>query len=161
MLPILQAGAEICRLNSRLLLQCIDGMDDAAAQKVLAPDTNHAAFLILHLVDARCFLLKMLEKEVEHPFGDAYDDAKGIDDIEHFPTVEELRAAWKQTGSWLRDAFANVTEERLATASPIKMPVADETCAGAVTFLAQHEAYHVGQLALLRKGLDLGPMSYS
>ncbi len=160
MLPILKASAETCHLNHRLLLACIDGMDDPAAQKVLAPDTNHAAFLVLHLVDARCFLLKMLVGEVEHPFGDAYDGAKSVDDIERFPTVEELRAAWGKTGSMLKQAFDNVTEEQLAAESPFAMPVADQTCAGAVAFLAQHESYHVGQLALLRKGLGLGPMSY-
>ena len=38
--------------------------------------------------------------------------------------------------------------------------LSDTTFAGAITFLAQHESYHVGQLALLRKGLGLGPMSY-
>ena len=160
MLAILKASSETCRLNHRLLLACLDGMDDTAAQKVLAPDTNHAAFLVLHLIDARCFLLKMLGEEVEHPFGDTYDNAKGIGDIERFPTVGELRAAWKQTGTWMKKAFENVTEEQLAAKPPLKMPVADETCAGAVTFLAQHESYHVGQLALLRKGLGLGPMSY-
>ncbi len=160
MLPILQPSAETCRLNHRLLLACIDGMDDDTAQRVLVPNTNHAAFLVLHLVDARCFLLKMLGEENEHPFGDAYKDAKSIDDIERFPTLDELRAAWKQTGRWMKNAFETVTEEQLAAEPPFAMPVADTTCAGAVTFLAQHESYHVGQLALLRKGLGLGPMSY-
>ncbi len=160
MLPILTPSAETCRLNHRLLLACLDGMDDAAAQTVLAPDTNHAAFLVLHLVDARCFLLKMLGQAVEHPFGDTYKGAKSIDDIESFPTLDDLRAAWKQTGSWMGEAFDQATEEQLAGAPPFAIPVADQTCAGAVTFLAQHEAYHVGQLAFLRKGLGLGPMSY-
>ena len=91
MLPILRSGADTCRLNDRRLHACLDGMDDAAAQKILAPDTNHAAFLVLHLVDARCFLLKMLGEEVEHPFGDEYEGAKSIDDIERVPTVDELR----------------------------------------------------------------------
>lgn len=161
MLPILKPSAETCHLNHRLLLACLDGMDDSAALKVLVPDTNHVAFLVLHLIDARCFLLKMLGQKVEHPFGKTYDSAKSIDDIETFPTLEELRAAWKQTGSWMRDAFEAATEERLASKPPLAIPVADQTCAGAVSFLAQHEAYHVGQLAYLRKGLGLGPMSYT
>lgn len=161
MLPTLQASAEIYRLNQRLLLNCLDGMDDAAAQRRLAPDTNHAAFLALHLVDARCFLLKMLGQEMEHPFGDEYEQAKGIDDIERFPTIEELRAAWKQVGGRLRSALESATEERLAAEPPFSFPVEDGTVAGGVIFLAQHETYHIGQLALLRKGLGLGPMSYA
>ena len=160
MLPTLQASADTCHLNHRLLLACLDGMDDVAAQKILVPNTNHAAFLVFHLIDARCFLLKMLGEEVENPLGKTYGQAKNIDDIERFPTVDELRAAWKQTGAQLRDGFENATEERLATKPPFPIPVADQTSAGAVTFLAQHESYHVGQLAQLRKGLGLGPMSY-
>ena len=160
MLPLLQASADTCRLNSRLLLACLDGMDDDAAQNVLVPGTNHVAFLALHLVDCRCLLLKMLGEPMKHPFGATYRDAKGIEDIEEFPTVDQLRTAWRETGRALRDALENMTEERLAAEPPYKFPVADKTFAGAVTFMSQHESYHVGQLAMLRKGLGLGPMSY-
>lgn len=160
MLSILQPSADTCHLNGRLLLACLDGMDDAAAQTVLAPATNHAAFLTLHLIDSRGFLLKMLGEKVERPFGDTYDDAKGIDDIEHFPTIDDLRKAWKLTGVDIQTALENMTDERLAAEPPYKFPVQDKTFAGALTFMAQHESYHVGQLAMLRKGLGLGSMSY-
>ena len=36
-----------------------------------------------------------------------------IDDVERFPTVDELRAAWKATGPRMRDVFENLTEEEM------------------------------------------------
>jgi uncharacterized damage-inducible protein DinB len=41
------------------------------------------------------------------------------------------------------------------------MPVADPSVLGALTFLLQHESYHVGQLAMLKKHLTGKPMKYS
>jgi hypothetical protein len=38
--------------------------------------------------------------------------------------------------------------------------VGDRTLLGALAFLAQHESYHVGQLALLRKYAGLPAMRY-
>ncbi len=72
----------------------------------------------------------MLGEKHEHPFGDEYKDAKGIDDIERFPTARELRAAWKQTTEPLQRALEGLTEERLAAAPPYKFPVAQGAGAG-------------------------------
>jgi uncharacterized damage-inducible protein DinB len=41
------------------------------------------------------------------------------------------------------------------------LPGADGTVLGALAFLAQHESYHVGQVALLRRQLGLPAMSYA
>lgn len=43
---------------------------------------------------------------------------------------------------------------------PFQFPIADATLFGGVAFLTQHDTYHIGQLALLRKHWGLGAMSY-
>ena len=40
------------------------------------------------------------------------------------------------------------------------LPGVDRTRLGALTFLVQHDSYHIGQLALLRKPAGLPAMSY-
>jgi hypothetical protein len=41
-----------------------------------------------------------------------------------------------------------------------RFPGVDRTRLGALTFLTQHDSYHIGQLALLRKHAGLAAMSY-
>jgi len=45
-------------------------------------------------------------------------------------------------------------------ASTTRFPVADPTRLGTLAFLAQHDTYHIGQLALLRRFVGLKAMSY-
>lgn len=159
--PLAHPSGEIYRLHRRLLLNCLDGMDDATATRPLAPATNHAAFLALHLIEVRHWLLgNLLGRETTNPFAELSGGAQGIDDIPRFPTVKELNAAWEEVSDHLEGALEELGEEQLEAPVEPSFPVADGSLAGALAFLAQHEAYHVGQLALLRKGLGLGAMSY-
>lgn len=56
---------------------------------------------------------------------------------------------------------AEISDAELLEPSGQKFPNADRTRLGAVAFLLQHEAYHIGQVALLRKAFGLGPMRYT
>ena len=49
--PRLAPLADLLNLNTRLLRNCLDGVDDAAARHRPAAGTNHLAFLTAHLVD--------------------------------------------------------------------------------------------------------------
>ena len=41
-----------------------------------------------------------------------------------------------------------------------RFPIADPTLRGALDFLLHHEAYHIGQMAFLRRCFGLPAMSY-
>ena len=50
----------------------------------------------------------------------------------------------------------------LAAPAPWQAPgVDDKTMLGLLAFLAQHDSYHVGQMAILRKAVGLQAMSYN
>jgi uncharacterized damage-inducible protein DinB len=159
MIPILSAAATVFRLNHRLVLSCLDGMDDEVSRRRLSDNTNHAAFLVAHLAGARHFLLGLLGVETADPFPELAE-ARSIEDVERFPSVEELREAWRELGERLEATWGELDEERLAADSPQPFPVEDGSLLGAIAFLAQHESYHVGQLAMLRKAHGLGAMTY-
>jgi uncharacterized damage-inducible protein DinB len=50
------------------------------------------------------------------------------------------------------DAFAALTDERLAATSPVSFAGA-QTLAELLAFFAFHEAYHLGQVGYIRKQL--------
>jgi uncharacterized damage-inducible protein DinB len=65
-----------------------------------------------------------------------------------------VASAWEAIGWHLDRAFAELTPEDLERATPQRLP------GSGIPFLLQHESYHLGQIALLRRMLGHPAMSY-
>ncbi len=61
----------------------------------------------------------------------------------------------------LSGRFVEISEGELREPCAQQFPIEDRTLLGGVAFLLQHEAFHLGQLAFLRKALGLNPMRYT
>jgi len=157
--PALQPLAAVLSLNRRLLLNSLDGMSDESA-RVRAGHGNSAAFIAVHLVDARLYLLRGIGGEMPHPFGDRLQAVNTIDDMTWYPSLEEIRAAWEEVSARLDARLAELSAVDLAQKSPANFPIADGTLLGMIAFLTQHDGYHIGQISLLRRLVDLPPMKY-
>ena len=149
------------RLNTRLYLNCLEGMDDETARRRIDGRTNSAAFIALHLVDARHLTARVLGMELENPFAAMLESVRGIDDLPRIPPLDEIRRAWVEVSDAVERRLAGLTQEELQAPSPQRFPVDDGTLAGGICFLTTHDSYHVGQMALLRKHLGLGAMGYT
>jgi uncharacterized damage-inducible protein DinB len=151
---------EIFKLNSRLFLNCLDGWKENQARWRPSPDANSAAFIALHLVDSRHYIARILGMTTENPFA-FLADAKTIDDMKTWPPLEEIASAWKTVTGNMRERFKTLTPADLAApADWQEVPVDDKTQLGLLVFMMQHESYHIGQLAILRKQAGLSAMSY-
>lgn len=153
--------AEGLELNRRLLLHCFDGVDEAAALQRIDQRTNHMAFVACHLVDARFYLARLLGAPVGQPFGGRLEEARSIDDIDTFPALSEILETWREIGATLGRILEQVPEHELDRESPIELPITDPSRRAACQFLLQHEAFHIGQLALLRKQLGFEAMRWA
>ena len=159
--PALAPVAEIFALNTDLLLNSIAGVSEAHAGERVLPGTNSLAFLVAHAIDARHFVAALLGHPAANPLGEQLKDARGIDDVRGLPPLLDLRQHWLDASWHLDAALEGASSEHLRARAEQKFPVGDPTVLGAVTFLAQHESYHVGQLALIRKGLGYPAMTYT
>jgi uncharacterized damage-inducible protein DinB len=151
---------EILKLNTRLFLNCLDGVDDATARERPSADTNSIGFITCHVLHARYYLAGFLGLEAVNPFQELFDAAHDVNDLE-VPPLGELRSAWGELSAQLVDRTPEVTEAELARDSGQEFPLDDGTVRGAVAFLVQHESFHIGQLALLRKYFGLEGMAYA
>jgi uncharacterized damage-inducible protein DinB len=152
--------AEILRLNTVLFRNCLDGLSDEQAAERPSGATNSAAFIAAHLASSRFFLLKTLGADESDPLASYLDGRKGIDEIAQMPPLREIDAAWTKGAHLLRDRLAALTARDLEAPSSMKFPLADGTMLGTLTFLVQHDSYHLGQLSLLRKYCGLPAMRY-
>jgi uncharacterized damage-inducible protein DinB len=159
--PRLAPLAAILDLNSDLLLNCLDGLSDAEARTRLPGGGNHLAFLAAHLADSRHFLADRLGRPLANPLTGYLTDARGIDDIAAWPALGELRDAWCSVSAHLRATLEGLSAEDLARPSRDRFPLTDGSQLGVITFLVQHDSYHVGQAAFLRRQLAKPAMSYA
>ncbi len=153
--------ADILKLNTRLLRNCLDGVPDEKAAVRPSPDTNSATFIAAHLTDARFYLLKMLGVSHPNPIAAFLAGAKSIDEIKELPSLDQVQEAWSDVAHALRDRLESITAVELDAPVDTRFPMPNATLLGVLTFLVQHDSYHIGQLAMLRKHAGLPAMSYA
>ena len=158
--PRLFPIAEIYRLNTRLFHNCLDGLPDAQARARPSGTTNSAAFVAAHVTDTRFSIAAWLGRPLENPLAQALEGASGIDDVGALPALEVIRLAWDEASGVIAARLDELTDAELSAPSPARFPTGGPTLLGALAFLAQHDSYHVGQLALLRKFAGLPAMRY-
>jgi len=151
----------VLRLNTRLLANCVEGLSDEQAARRPVPPANSAVFLVAHLVDSRHFLLTMLGGSSPNPVAPYLADARGIDDVRRLPPLPELLAAWASVSAALNDRLASVEPAALDAPSGQRFAIDDRSVLGGLAFLVQHDSYHIGQLAMLRRQHGLPAMRYT
>jgi uncharacterized damage-inducible protein DinB len=152
---------EILRLNTKLFRNCLDGISDEAAAIRPSASTNSAAFVAAHVTDSRFYLLKVLGAQQPNPLAEYLQDARGIDDVKRVPPLAEVQRAWTAASRALRDKLESMTAAELDARIESPFPMENPTPLSLVAFFVQHDCYHIGQLALLRKHAGLPAMKYN
>ncbi len=151
----------ILTLNARLFRNSLADVDDASAQNRPAPEANNMTFIAVHLLDARAWLVRYLGLQYRHPFEDELASVTSINDVERFPALESILAAWDEVSRYLSERLRSLTGEEIERESEQEFPIGDRSVLGAIAFLLQHESFHIGQLALIRRILGFSAMSYA
>jgi uncharacterized damage-inducible protein DinB len=151
----------ILELNTDLLLNCLDEISDDQARQRLAAGGNSLAFLAAHLTDTRHFLAARLGRPLANPLSRYLAEASGIEDILEWPSLAEQRAWWQEISRHLGAVVAARTAEELRRSDVHRFPMGDSSELGLVAFLVQHDSYHIGQMAFLRRQLGKPAMAYT
>jgi uncharacterized damage-inducible protein DinB len=159
--PSLAPLAAIFDLNTDLLINCLDGVSDDDARRRLEGGGNSLAFLAAHLTDTRHFIAGRLGRPLPNPLAPLLAEARTIEDIQVWPPLERIRDAWLSVSDHLASLLAALTADELARENVHRFPLADTTALGFLAFLAQHDSYHVGQAAFLRRQIGREPMAYT
>jgi hypothetical protein len=152
--------ASVLRLNSRLFDNCLNGVSDAHLLQRPNEHTNSIAFIACHLVDARHFFARYLHLEPANPLEPFLNDVHRIEDVRALPDPKQILLAWHAIAPVLESCVAGLTLAELKAPSAQRFPIDGATVFGGIGFLLQHESYHIGQLALLRKFFGYPAMKY-
>ena len=160
MIPSIAPLHAILALNTHLVRNAVDGVDDDKA-RARPLDGNSVAYLFAHVIGSRFLMARTAgAAPMDNPI-DAYITPRTpIDQVTSWPTMAELHAAWTTASASLEDALQTLSAEGAAQMTDYKLPVADRTVGGILAFFTQHDSYHLGQLSMLRKYLLGAAMSY-
>jgi uncharacterized damage-inducible protein DinB len=151
----------ILDLNTDLLLNVLDGLSESEAQQRLPGGGNSIAFLAAHLTDSRHFLASRLGQSLPNPLGRYLADAKSIDEIRSWATLDQVRAAWISISAHLQGVLESLGPEELDQPNAHRFPCADTTTLGLIAFLTQHDSYHIGQAGFVRRQLGKPAMAFT
>jgi len=151
----------LLELNTDLLLNCLDGLSDEEARRRLEGGGNSVAFLAAHLTDTRHFLANRLGHPRANPLSRYLAEASSIDDIVEWPTLAEQRDWWRAVSRHVGEVVAGRTAEELRRPKVHRFPLEDTTELGLIAFLMQHDSYHIGQMAFLRRQLGKPAIIYT
>jgi len=142
-------------LSTNLVLQCTADIqpDHWFAQPCDA--SNHLMWVAGHVLNTRSrVILGLLGGQPRGYSEELFARGGKLVERSKYPTPQEIRDAWTKVSADLATAFTNVTDQLLSQPAPkSNAPNFDGTVGGLIAFFALHEAYHVGQLAYLRKFL--------
>lgn len=151
----------IFNVNTRFFNNAINGISPEQWNEKTDEHLNPACWVAAHIVFARYLALVFLGKPVNNPYQELFADFRGYDSALSYPSVEQVKQEWDSLTALLEEAMNAVSVEELQMDSPIKSPTGDFTNLGTLAFMAQHESYHTGQLAMLKRHVTAMPMTYN
>jgi uncharacterized damage-inducible protein DinB len=138
-------------LHSRLYNNVFEGISDEESEIRPNEHVNHMKYLGGHLASLRYNLLKFGGEQVENPFGRMFTHNTPLDPDMDYPVLKDILELWNEASPKLRLILTNMGEDILNSPAYFKPPIADQSTEGLMAFLMHHEAYHIGQLSILRK----------
>ncbi len=148
--------ASLYQASDALFGRALAGITREQGLARLAGDANPLLWVAAHATATRYGLAQLIGLDCPRPWGTRFGRGSEVGDLAAIPGPEEIRAAWDALRAPLTARIAQLTDAELDAASPRNLPVEDKSILGAMAFLVFHEAYHVGQMALMRKALGLG-----
>lgn len=147
-------------LHTTLFNNVLSEITNENADKRLNTQVNHLKWLAGHVTNVRLGLLKMVGLPEDNSLEEFFAHGSKINDSINYPSLETIVAKWNEVTSKIENALSSVPEAILASDSPVNVPFGDKTTKGFLAFLMHHEAYHIGQMGILRKYLGNEAMKY-
>jgi uncharacterized damage-inducible protein DinB len=146
----LTTAASIYQQNEKMLARSFEGLSPEEWQSRPNSTSNSMLWIAGHVVWARSMALKFLGITWSRPWLPLFARGAKPAAPAEYPSPQEIVLAWNDAKKCLTTALDEATDEVLSSAAPEKSPSFDGKIGGMVSFLAFHEAYHVGQVAYLR-----------
>jgi hypothetical protein len=155
-------------LHNVLYNNVIDQVSDEESNHSIKYPMNNVKWIAGHLLQCQGHLSRIGGTNVSIPWGDHFPAGPGAPQVveggkSEFPTLSQIKDKWNELHPIIRQGLENLPEEALATTIDAKHPIFpfDNSLAGLWAFINHHQALHIGQISVLRRGLNKDAMKFS
>lgn len=151
-------------LHHRLFNNVLDDFTDEETNRRMYgnQNINHVKYLAGHLLNSQYGLAMIAGLEPQVKWNDLFavmGQSKARDDIT-YPDIEKIKKEWEDLYAPIRKGLEKLRPEELERLPPAPFEQVAESTGELWAFINHHVAYHIGQIAILRKGFGKRPMSY-
>lgn len=150
--PVTRPLAVIFSVNDGFINRSIDGLSEDELWHRPSEQTNPMLWMLGHIVHTRGSLLRMLGDDFRTGWGNKFQRGAVIEDRAAYPTLSEIENFRTETSKRIATRLAEAGDDLLSQEATYNLPGC-KILADQIGFLALHEAYHVGQMAYVRKML--------
>jgi uncharacterized damage-inducible protein DinB len=151
--PVAGPLGVIFTVNDSFINRSIDGLTEDELWHRPSEQSNPMFWLLGHIVHTRGALLRLLGEDYRTGWGDRFQRGAALKERAEYPSFEEIERIRKDTSARLISRLAVLTEPELTREATGHQLPSCRTIGDQIAFLGLHEAYHVGQLAYVRKML--------
>jgi hypothetical protein len=144
--------AMIFSFSDEFVLQALEGLSEEELWRAPTSHNNPMLWVAGHVVQTRATVLQMLGQAVDTGWGNLFDRGAEIGDVKQYPSSTEVGRVMREVSPRLRAALTTLGGEQMNRPASLPIPGL-KTFADELAFFALHDAYHVGQLAYIRKAL--------
>lgn len=149
-------------------ISVLEGIKDADGCKVIGEVTNSLEWLSGHLIVGRYRNIIRLGRQVEpYKYLDNFvnqtippPNAIAFNKNINYPGLTECVEDWLIYSNVFMDALRSVDGAILKSELPFGVPTGGKTVEDALTFVALHETFHIGQMSIIRKTLGYQAMQF-
>jgi len=155
-------------LHDVLFNNVIADVSDEESNQCITDPMNSIKWLAGHLLWANANFANIGGVKIEVKWRDHFHTKEGAgpEDLNAppspLPTLQEIREKWNADSPILRKALENLPDNALNTVIEVRHPIRpfDNTLGGLWAFINHHQAYHIGQIGILRRALGKTRMAY-
>lgn len=148
------------RLHTQLLKNVCKDFTPEQAQQTHG-DANHVKWLVGHMVSTRYYTANLLGIKMEFKYAELFKHGSAPVAGDQYPDLAAFLAEWETISPVLVAHLEQMSADTWATEAPFAFPIHDGSLRGSFTFMADHEAYHIGQIAYARRIVGLAGMKYA
>ena len=144
--------------QTNFFAKVLDGISADDMHNRLQTQANHPAWLAGSLVFQRFQMASEMKHDVKQTRADLFAGNKGIQEGEHYPSIQEYINDWNNITPKAREALVKIDDAKLDSIfdmGGMKMTYYELIC-----FTIYREASIIGQLALWRRLLGYPAMKY-
>ncbi|WP_295666953.1 DinB family protein [uncultured Mucilaginibacter sp.] len=156
-------------LHNVLYNNVIADINEEESDKCIADPMNCVKWLAGHLAWAQLNLGNIGGVPIDFAWRDHFHTKQGATPQDlgappsELPPFQQIKDKWNEMGPVIRKGLENLPDAALDTVINIPHPIFpfDNTLAGLWAFINHHQAYTIGQIGILRRGLNKDAMKYS